>query len=70
MMDAYASQRLVLENFAIGQERLRLAPEYNFGEPPHEGKLWYECMSWPMTGSQWCELATATINEIQEHSCR
>jgi N-acetylglucosamine malate deacetylase 2 len=70
MMDAHASQRLVLENFPIDQERLRIAPEYNFSEPPHEGKLWYECMSWPMTGSQWRELATAAINEIQEHSCR
>ena len=70
MMDAHASQRLVLENFPIDQERLRIAPEYNFSKPPHEGKLWYECMSWAMTGSQWRELATAAINEIQEHSCR
>jgi LmbE family N-acetylglucosaminyl deacetylase len=69
MMDAYASQRLVLEHFPIDQERLRLAPEYDFSEPPHEGKLWYECMGWPMTGGRWRELATSAIAEPQEHSC-
>jgi hypothetical protein len=69
MLDAYASQRLVLESFPIDRERLRLAPEYDFSETPHEGKLWYECMGWPMTGGRWRDLATAAINEIQEHSC-
>ena len=69
MLDAYASQRLVLESFPIDRERLRLAPEYNFGEPPHAGKLWYECMGWPMTAARWRELATTAITEAQEHSC-
>lgn len=70
MMDAYTSQRLVLENFPIDCERLRLAPEYNFSEPPHSGKLWYECMGWPMSGALWRELATAALAGLQEHSCR
>jgi N-acetylglucosamine malate deacetylase 2 len=70
MMDAYASQRLVLENFSIDYERLRFAPEYNFSEPPHSGKLWYECMGWPMTGARWRELATSALAGLQEHSCR
>jgi hypothetical protein len=70
MMNAYVSQRLVLENFPIDCERLRLAPDYNFGEPPHSGKLWYECMGWPMTGARWRELATAALAGLQEHSCR
>jgi LmbE family N-acetylglucosaminyl deacetylase len=70
MMDAYASQRLVLDNFAVDRERLRVAPEYNFTEPPHSGKLWYECMGWPMTGARWRELASAAVSGFQEHSCR
>jgi N-acetylglucosamine malate deacetylase 2 len=69
MMDAYASQRLVLEKFPIDQERLRLAPDYDFSEPPHQGKLWYECMGWPMTAARWRELAATAIAEAQEHSC-
>jgi len=70
MIDAYASQRLVLENFPINCERLRLATEYNFSEPPHSGKLWYECMGWPMTGSRWRELASSALAGLQEHSCQ
>lgn len=70
MMDTYASQRLVLENFPIDCERLRLAPEYDFGKSPHPGKLWYECMGWPMTGARWRELATSALASLQEHSCR
>jgi len=69
MMDAYASQRLVLENFPIDCECVRLAPEYKFSEPPHSGKLWYECMGWPMTGARWRELATSALAGLQEHSC-
>jgi N-acetylglucosamine malate deacetylase 2 len=70
MIDAYPSQRLVLENFPIDCERLRLAPDYDFSKPPHSGKLWYECMGWPMTGVRWRELATAAQAGLQEHSCR
>jgi N-acetylglucosamine malate deacetylase 2 len=69
MMDAHASQRLVLESFPIDREPLRPAPEYNFSEPPHEGKLWYECMGWPMTGARWRQLATTALAGVQEHSC-
>lgn len=70
MMDAYSSQRLVLESFPLDQERLRLAPSYDFSQPPHEGQLWYECMGWPMTGERWRELAHAAMLEVQEPSCR
>jgi LmbE family N-acetylglucosaminyl deacetylase len=69
MIEAYASQRLVLENFPLDQEWLRLAPKYAFTQPPHEGKVWYECVGWPMTGSGWRELAAAAIAECEEHSC-
>lgn len=70
MMDAHASQRLVLENFPIDREPLRLAPEYDFSKPPHEGKLWYECLGWKMTGTRWRELATAAISKHQVQACR
>ena len=69
MMDAYASQRLVLENFPIDCERLRLAPDYTFSDPPHSGKLWYECMGWAMTGARWRELVTSALAGLEEHSC-
>jgi LmbE family N-acetylglucosaminyl deacetylase len=64
MMNCYQSQQRVLQNFQVGSERLRLAPAYDFTMPPHPGKLWYECMGWPMTGKQWRELATQAVAEM------
>ncbi len=70
MLDAYASQHLVLSAFDTTQERWRKAPECDFAQPPHAGKLWYECMGWPMTGENWRALAAKTIAAIQERACR
>jgi hypothetical protein len=69
MMEEYRSQRLVLQNFPITNERLRMAQEYDFSQSPHEGKLWYECMGWPMTGRRWRELALAAFADSREYSC-
>jgi LmbE family N-acetylglucosaminyl deacetylase len=66
MMDEHASQRSVLAGFSIDRERFRPAPEYDFTKAPHEGRLWYECMGWPMTGAQWRMRANAAICEMQE----
>lgn len=68
MMDEYKSQRLVLENFPIVAERLRIAPQYDFINPPHEGELWYEHMGWS-TSKRWGELAAAAFANAQEYSC-
>jgi N-acetylglucosamine malate deacetylase 2 len=68
MIDAYSSQRLVLESFSVDSERLRPAPEYDFSRPPHPGKLWYESMGWAMTGGRWRELAGAALLEHPEHA--
>ena len=70
MINAYVSQRLVLENFPVDRELLRVAPGYDFSRAPHDGKLWYECMGWRMTGARWRELAATAIGQMQEHSCR
>jgi len=69
MFAAYASQRRVLGGFPIDHERFRAAPEYDFTGAPHPGKLWYECMAWPMTGRQWRALAMEKIAGVQELSC-
>lgn len=66
MMEEYTSQRLVLENFPVTREPLRLAHTYDFSRPPHEGRLWYEIMGWPMKGMQWRELAARAVSTEQE----
>ena len=65
MLDDYPSQRLVLKNFPIVTERMRIAPAYDFSHPPHPGKLWYECMGWAMTGARWREVAFAASEQAQ-----
>ena len=35
--------------FPIAIERFRPAPDYDFTQPPHEGRLFYENYDWGMT---------------------
>jgi LmbE family N-acetylglucosaminyl deacetylase len=65
MLDDYRSQRLVLENFPLVAERFRIAPAYDFSHPPHNGRLWYECMGWAMTGARWRQVALAATEQAQ-----
>lgn len=73
MMDTYVSQQLVLENFPVDEEPLRLMPQYDFSQAPHDGQLWYEIMGW-MTGAHWRELVREhvieTLEERQVQACR
>ncbi len=64
MWACYSSQENVLREFPLEPERLRRAPAYDFLKPPHPGKLWYEQMGWPMTGSQWCKLARQAMERF------
>jgi N-acetylglucosamine malate deacetylase 2 len=70
MMAAHASQKLVLQYFETKHERYRRAPQYDFTRPPHEGKLWYECMNWKMTSKQWCAIAREAMPETKVLACR
>jgi LmbE family N-acetylglucosaminyl deacetylase len=62
MLNAYASQKLVLQSFPVDRERLRIAPKYDFSRPPHAGPLWYETMGW-MTGAKWRATTTEAMRE-------
>ena len=68
MFAAYVSQKLVLSSFGVDCERFRNAPHYDFSLAPHDGKLWYECMGWQMTGEQWRALAAQCIAR-REYAC-
>ncbi len=69
MLACYASQRRVLQSFGTAAERIRPAPAYDFTKPPHAGKLWYECLGWPMTVAKWRDIASATLTEFQCNLC-
>jgi LmbE family N-acetylglucosaminyl deacetylase len=64
MLACYSSQTKVLREFPLEPERLRRAPEYDFTQPPHPGKLWYEHMGWEMRGAQWCKLARQAMQRF------
>ena len=65
MFNCFESQQHVLERFPIDVERFRLAPCYEFSQPPHAGKLFYEDKNWGVTGEEWRQLAVAALADLQ-----
>lgn len=64
MFDAFASQRHVLDLFAVDAERFRRAPVYDFTSPPHPGRLHYEFFDWGITGPHWREAAGQALEKL------
>jgi len=64
LFDCFLSQRHMLDNFPIGVERFRPAPEYDFTAPPHAGILFYERFDWGMTGERFRALAHAALQAL------
>lgn len=68
-LDCFPTQREMLRNFPLKYERFRVAPRYDFSQPPHPGKAFYDQFPWGMTSDRFCELARAaheTIHAMQE----
>ncbi len=59
MLDCFVTQRTTLAAFGADQESFRPAPAYDFAQPPHPGKLYYENFDWGMTDLAWGALAAA-----------
>lgn len=62
MIDCFATQRWLLEQFDLSAERFRSAPSYDFREPPHPGELHYETLGWGITGGSWRERAAKALD--------
>ena len=54
---AFASQAAVLARFAGVPERLRLAPTYDFAEPPAPGRCLYDTYGWRLDSVGWRDAA-------------
>jgi len=65
MLAAHTTQREVLSAFRAEVERFRLAPRYDFGAPPHPGRLHYERFRLGMAGSMWRALARAALRKLR-----
>jgi LmbE family N-acetylglucosaminyl deacetylase len=65
MIKKFSTQARTLQPFSSPEvERFRVAPQYDFTRPPHEGKLWYENFNWGVDGMTWRKMASQTLGEI------
>lgn len=61
MIDCYATQRWLLAQFELCVERFRLAPDYDFRQPPHPAELHYETLGWGIAGADWRRAAAGAL---------
>jgi N-acetylglucosamine malate deacetylase 2 len=64
MFSAFATQRDVLAAFKCECERFRMAPSYDFGIAPHDGRLHYERFGLGVGGSTWRAFARAAMKKL------
>jgi hypothetical protein len=48
----------------------RPAPDYDFSQPPHSGKLYYEHFDWGMSGERWRLFAAGARRTLEGASER
>ena len=65
MLDCFTSQRETLKLFGLEQERFRIAPTYDFTQPPHANGFLYDRFPWGITSQRFLELATAAHAELK-----
>jgi N-acetylglucosamine malate deacetylase 2 len=58
---AHRSQAAVMGWFDPGREVLRLAPDYDFAQPPPPGEALYDGWGWALTSARWREFARAAL---------
>ncbi len=63
-LGCFASQRETLAQFRTEREQFRVAPRYDFCEPPHAGRLLYEDFAWGVSGEQFRALAASAFEQL------
>jgi hypothetical protein len=57
LLGLFVSQRETLDGLTLQYERFRVAPRYNFRNPPHTPPVLYDNYPWGMTSQEFSELA-------------
>lgn len=71
LLACFSSQQGILSHFPLEFERYRVAPSYDFHEPPHDGPVFYDSFPWGMNSEHFCELARAAdAAEREAMACR
>jgi N-acetylglucosamine malate deacetylase 2 len=68
LISCFETQRETLKGFPDFAERFRIAPVYDFAQPPHAGKLLYENYPWGMTSERFCRLAEEAEAELENEA--
>ena len=61
MLECFRTQQETLQCFGLQHERFRPAPQYDFTQAPHKGKLFYEMFEWGMTGDRFRQIASEAL---------
>jgi LmbE family N-acetylglucosaminyl deacetylase len=71
MVAAYQSQDEFLQGFDLVTEKFIAQRKHDFSNPPHAGKLNYECWGWEVAGSDLCSAFEKLMNKnrIQRAKC-
>ena len=64
LLRCFPSQSQTLRQFKCHCERFRIAPKYDFTEPPHEGTLFYEQYGLGMHGRDWRVLSAKALASL------
>jgi LmbE family N-acetylglucosaminyl deacetylase len=62
----YRTQSRVIDWFASDAERYRLAPLYEFSQPPPPGVAHYDLFGWPITAAHWRAHAALALASVQD----
>ncbi len=60
----FVSQAETLAQFSTDEESFRIAPSYDFTEPPHAGRAMYEHFPWGMTAAEFCRRAASVLRVL------
>jgi N-acetylglucosamine malate deacetylase 2 len=64
MFDCHASQRKLLTQFDLTEEKFRQAPRYHFAAAPHAGRPGFDQFGWGLNGRKWRVHAWRAMREL------
>jgi N-acetylglucosamine malate deacetylase 2 len=65
LFDYFVSQKQTLQYFKIEREIFRIAPIYDFGEPPHSGAALYDRFPWGIKSEEFRHLAAEAEKKLR-----
>jgi LmbE family N-acetylglucosaminyl deacetylase len=64
MLAQHRTQRQVLSQFSVATESFRLAPNYDFTNPP-DAPIYYDRFDWGLKSADWTALASTAIRKLK-----